>query len=49
MESLCELETQLEILKNLEMIDLQTFEPLHDAIREIDRMLSALIRKLNRS
>ena len=46
MGSMNELETQLEISKNLEYLDEGTFSKLHDNCREIERMLSSLIRKL---
>lgn len=44
--SLFELETQLQICKNLEFISANTHESFHTTTDEIKRMLSALIKKL---
>ena len=49
MGSMNELETQLEISKNLTYMDEGTFQKLHDNCREIERMLSSLIRKLKQT
>ena len=46
--SLFELQTQLEIAKNLEYISEQTYRLLFDGSREIERLLSSLIAKLKR-
>ena len=46
MGSMNELETQLEISKNLKYLEDGVFQKLHDNCREIERMLSSLIRKL---
>jgi four helix bundle protein len=46
MGSMNELETQLEIASNLGFIDESPFQGLHDECREIERMLSSLMRKL---
>jgi len=45
--SLYELQTQMEICLNLQYIDKMEFEDLYESSREIERMLSSLIRKLN--
>lgn len=44
--SLFELQTQLEISSNLEYISKESFDRLYEESREIERMLSSLIRKL---
>jgi four helix bundle protein len=44
--SLYELQTQMEISLNLQYIDRREFENLYELGREIERMLSSLIRKL---
>jgi len=44
--SLYELQTQMEISLNLRYIDRREFENLYELSREIERMLSSLIRKL---
>ncbi|WGH76603.1 four helix bundle protein [Tenacibaculum tangerinum] len=44
--SLFELQTQLEISLNLEYISREPFDQLYEKSREIERMLSSLIRKL---
>lgn len=46
MASLFELQTQLEISFNLEYISKERFDKLYELSREIERMLSSLIRKL---
>ena len=44
--SLFELQTQLEITRNLEFISVEKFDVLFSSTREIETMLSSLIRKL---
>jgi len=44
--SLYELQTQIEIALNLEYITKQDFEKAYENSREIERMLSSLIRKI---
>jgi len=44
--SLFELQTHLEIGRNLEMLSDEKFSDLYEQSREIERMLSSLIRKL---
>lgn len=44
--SLFELQTQIEITKNLKYLNDQTYSILDDKTKEIERMLSSLIRKL---
>ncbi len=44
--SLFELQTQLEIARNLEFISAEKFDKLFSSTREIEAMLSSLIRKL---
>ncbi|MEK6201960.1 MAG: four helix bundle protein [Desulfobulbaceae bacterium] len=44
--SLYELQTQLEIALNLAYLKLEEFERLYETTREIERMLSSLIHKL---
>ena len=44
--SLFELQTQLEIARNLEFFSEETFSELFELSREIERMLSSLIRKI---
>jgi four helix bundle protein len=46
--SINELETQLEIACNLTYLDRESFEVLYDNTREIERMLSTLIKKIRR-
>lgn len=46
MASLFEVQTQLEITLNLKYIDQNTFDENFETSREIERMLSSLIRKL---
>ena len=45
--SLYELQTQVEISRNLGYLDRSETERLYALSREIERMLSSLIRKLN--
>ena len=45
--SLYELQTQLEISRNLEYISKTDFDTSYESSREIERMLSSLLRKLN--
>jgi four helix bundle protein len=45
--SLYELQTQLEISMNLNYLDKDSFDKLYESSREIERMLSSLIRKLS--
>ena len=44
--SLFELQTQLEIAKNLEYFSKSDFENIYEQTREIERMLGSLIKKL---
>ena len=45
--SLYELQTQLEIATNLNYLDRDRFDKLYESSREIERMLSSLIKKLS--
>ena len=45
--SLFELQTQLEIARNLGFFKDDTFDVLFESSREIERMLSSLIKKIN--
>ena len=45
--SLYELQTQLEISFNLSFLNKDKFDTLYDSTKEIERMLSSLIKKLN--
>ena len=45
--SLCELQTQIEIALNLQYLDKVNFDKLYEPSREIERMLSSLINKVN--
>lgn len=45
--SLFELQTQLEIARNLEFLNEENFLRLFELSREIERMLSSLIKKIN--
>jgi four helix bundle protein len=45
--SLYELQTQLEISLNLNYFNKDDFDKLYESSREIERMLSSLIRKLS--
>jgi len=45
--SLYELQTQIEICLNLKYVANTIFEDIHEQSREIERMLSSLISKLN--
>jgi four helix bundle protein len=47
--SLYELQTQLEISANLNFLEKVDFEKIYEATREIERMLSSLIMKINRT
>jgi len=47
--SLYELQTQLEISFNLNFLVKVDFEKIYEATREIERMLSSLIIKINRT
>ena len=44
--SLFELQTQLEIAKNLSFISEETHISIHENTREVERMLSSFIRKI---
>jgi len=44
--SLFELQTQLEIAANLGYLKKEEFEPLYESTREVERMLSVLIKRL---
>lgn len=44
--SLYELQTQMEIAKNLQYMDQAAYQTMDDASHEIERMLTSLIRKL---
>jgi len=46
MGSLFEIQTQLEIARNLEYLSSDTYESLYAMSRKIERMLSSLIRKI---
>lgn len=46
MGSLFELQTQIEVAKNLEFIPEEAFEKLYNDTREIERMMSSFIRTL---
>ncbi|MEW6275360.1 MAG: four helix bundle protein [Bacillota bacterium] len=48
MGSVYELQTCLEIAKNLNFVDEDTFKVIYENTREIERMLSSLIKKLNK-
>ena len=45
--SLCELQTQLEIAVNLGYLRKEEFDALYENTREIERMLSVLIKRLS--
>ena len=47
MGSIFEIQTHLEISKNLEFLSESSFNELHEASREIERMLSSLIGKIS--
>jgi len=49
MGSVFEIQTQLEISKNLDFLSESRFSELYESSREIERMLSSLISKLNSS
>jgi four helix bundle protein len=44
--SLYEIQTQIEIAYNLKYLNADKFQSLYDSSREIERMLSSLIRKI---
>ena len=44
--SLYELQTQVEIAKNLQYLETAIFEGLYEEVRAIERMMSRLVRKL---
>ncbi len=46
MGSIYELQTHLEIARNLEYVSLKKYEDLYVLSREIERMLSSLIKKI---
>ena len=46
MASVYEIQTQLEISRNLEYLSANSFEEVYELSREIERMLSALIKKV---
>lgn len=46
MGSLFELQTQIEVAKNLEFLSGKQFQTLYDDSREIERMMSSFIRTL---
>lgn len=45
--SLCEVQTQLLIAKNLSFLSESSYNQLDELTKEIERMLSSMIRKLN--
>ena len=45
--SLYELQTQLEISFNLSFLNKDKFDTLYDSTKEVERMFSSLIKKLN--
>lgn len=47
MGSIFEIQTQLEISKNLEFIQEESFTELYEDSREIERMLSSMITKIS--
>jgi len=47
MGSIFEIQTQLEISKNLEFLSENSFCELYEKSREIERMLSSLINKIS--
>jgi len=47
--SLYELQTQLEVCLNLEYLQKSIFESVYEKSREIERMLSSLIRSVGKS
>ena len=47
MGSLYELQTQLEISLNLKYLKADDFKKFYESSREVERMLSSLIRKMN--
>ena len=49
MGSIFEIQTQLEISKNLDFLSDNNFDELYENSREIERMLSSLISKINKN
>lgn len=49
MGSIFEMQTQLEISKNLEFMSDSSFSELYEKSREIERMLSSMINKISES
>ncbi|WP_271729879.1 four helix bundle protein [Aquimarina algiphila] len=49
MSSLFEMQTQLEIAKNLKYMNTDKFETMYDETRELERMLSSYNRKVESS
>lgn len=47
MGSLYELQTQLDISLNLKYLEENSFKSFYESSREVERMLSSLIRKIN--
>ncbi len=47
MASVCEIQTQLEISRNLEYLSADSFEEVYEFSREIERMLSSLRKKIS--
>ena len=47
MGSIFEVQTQLQIASNLDFMELHVFETMFEKSRELERILSALISKLN--
>ncbi|MFN8346085.1 MAG: four helix bundle protein [Spirosomataceae bacterium] len=45
--SLYELQTQMEIAKNLEFLSEGSFTPIYEEAKALDRMLLSLIKKIN--
>jgi four helix bundle protein len=46
LSSLFELQTQIEIAKNLDFMKVDTFNEIYESTREIERMLTSFIRKI---
>ena len=44
--SLYELQTQLEISKNMDYLDKESFDKLYESSREIERMITSMTRKI---
>lgn len=49
MGSIFEMQTQLEISKNLEFLSVNRFNELYESSREIERMLSSMINKISKT